>query len=142
MEKILSKSELDRRGVLLFGAAAVFGGMTFAMSDDVKAEEIAPGVTLKILKEVVPIAPIPGFSKARLMEITFQPGSKFGPDTAKVVDLCEIQGAPLYAEIEGMEPSTLQPGDIFACPAGLTETNTNKSDKPCIMRIMELEPAA
>ena len=142
MEKILSKSELDRRGVLLFGAAAVFGGMTFAMSDDVKAEEIAPGVTLKILKEVVPIAPIPGFSKARLMEITFQPGSKFGPDKGKSVDICEIQGAPLYAEIEGMEPFTLQPGDIFACPAGLTETNTNKSDKPCIMRIMELDLAA
>jgi hypothetical protein len=142
MEKILSKSELDRRGVLLFGAAAVFGGMTFAMSDEVKAEEIAPGVTLKILKEAVPIAPIPGFSKARLMEITFQPGSKFGPDKGKSVDICEIQGAPLYAEIEGMEPFTLQPGDIFACPAGLTETNTNKSDKPCIMRIMELDLAA
>ena len=142
MEKILSKSELDRRGVLLFGAAAVFGGMTFAMSDDVKAEEIAPGVTLKMLKEVVPIGPIPGFSKARLIEITWQPGSKFGPDTSKTVALCEIQGAPLYVEMDGMEPFTLQPGDMYACPVGRTETNTNKSDKPSVMRIMELEPTA
>ena len=145
MVKIQSKSEFDRRDVLLFGAAgaaALFGGMSSAMADDVKVEEIAPGVTLKTFREVEPIRPIPGFSKARLMEVTFQPGSKFGPDKGKTVDICEIQGAPLYVEIEGMEPFTLQPGDIFACPAGMTETNSNRSDKPCIMRFMELEPAA
>ena len=143
MEKIQSKSELDRRGVLLFGAAAVFGGMTFAMSDDVKAEEIAPGVTLKIFKTVPPLAPVPGaYAKATLLELTFQPGSSFTENGSKTVSICEIQGAPLYAEIKGMEPFTLQPGDIYFCPIGNVETDTNKSDKPCIMRIIDLELAA
>ena len=143
MEKILSKSELDRRGVLLFGAAAVFGGMTFAMSDEVKAEEIAPGVTLKVFKSVPPLAAVPGaYTKANLMEITFQPGSSFTENGSKTVDICEIQGSPLYVEIKGMAPFTLQPGDVYFCTVGNVETDTNKSDKPSIMRIIDLELAA
>lgn len=145
MEKIQSKSELDRRDVLLFGAAGaatLFGGMTFAMAEEVKAEEIAPGVTLKMFKTVDPVAPIPGFSKASLMEITFQPGSKLSDPGAKHIAICEIQGAPLYVEIKGKEPFTLQPGDIYFCPVGNVETDTNKSDKPSIMRVIELEAAA
>jgi hypothetical protein len=45
-------------------------------------------------------------------------------------------------EIKGKDPFTLQPGDIYFCPVGNVETDTNKSDKPSIMRIIELEPAA
>ena len=146
MAQIQSKSEFDRRTVLLFGAAgaaALLGGSSSAVADDVKVEEIAPGVTLKTFKTVAPLAPVPGaYSNATLMEITFQPGAKFGPDTSKTVDICEIQGAPLYSEIEGREPFTLQPGDIYFCPVGNVETDTNKSDKPSIMRIIELTPAA
>jgi len=142
MEAIKTQPEFDRRSAILLGlsgAAALFGGSSLGLAEDVKVEEIAPGVTLKTLREVP--ANIPGFSKARLMEITFQPGSKFGPDTSKTVDLCEIQGAPLYTEIVGKAPFTLQPGDFYACPVGQTETDTNKSDKPSIMRIIELDPA-
>jgi hypothetical protein len=146
MVKIQSKSELDRRNVLLFGAAsasALFGGMSFAMADEVKAEEIAPGVTLKIFKAAAPLAPVPGaYAKATLMELTFQPGAKFTEPGSKTVDICEIQGAPLYAEIKGMEPFTLQPGDIYFCPIGNVETDTNKSDKPSIMRVVSLELTA
>ncbi|OCP24767.1 MULTISPECIES: hypothetical protein [unclassified Ensifer] len=144
MEHVQTRTEIDRRSVLIFGAAgvaAIFGGVSPALSDEVKVEELAPGVTLKTFKEAAPVAPIPGFSKALLMEITFQPGSKFGPDTSKTVDICEIQGAPLYVEIEGKEPFTLQPGDIYFCPVGNVETDTNKSDKPSTMRIIELVPA-
>ena len=145
MEDIKTQPEFDRRSAILLGlsgAAALFGGSSLAFADDVKVEEIAPGVTLKTLKVVVPVGPIPGYSKVSLMEITFAPGSKFGPDTSKTVDLCEIQGAPLYTEIVGKAPFTLQPGDFYACPVGQTETDTNKSDKPSIMRIVEMEPAA
>ena len=146
MLEIQSKSKLDRRDALLFGAAgaaALFGGMSFAMADAVKVEEIAPGVTLKTFKSVKPLAAVPGaYSKATLMEITWKPGAKFGPDTSKAVDICEIQGAPLYVEIKGMKPFTLKPGDVYFCPINQTETDTNKSDKPCVMRIIELEPAA
>lgn len=144
MEHVQTRTEIDRRSMLIFGAAgvaAIFGGVSPALADEVKVEELAPGVTLKTFKEAAPVAPIPGFSKALLMEITFQPGSKFGPDTSKTVDICEIQGAPLYVEIEGKEPFTLQPGDIYFCPVGNVETDTNKSDKPSIMRIIELVPA-
>ncbi len=144
MEQVKTMSECDRRSILLLGAAgaaALFAGAPLAEAEEAQVTELAPGVTLKTLKEVDPVGPISGYSKARLMEITFQPGAKFGPDTSKTVDICEIQGAALYVEIDGKEPFTLQPGDIYACPVGNTETDTNKSDKPCIMRIIELQPA-
>ncbi|MGH6805313.1 MAG: hypothetical protein ACREEJ_00425 [Ensifer adhaerens] len=144
MGHVRAYSEFDRRTVLIFGAAgaaALFGGSSPALADEAKVEELAPGVTLKTFKEAAPVGPVPGFSKALLMEITFQPGSKFGPDTSKTVDICEIQGAPLYVEIDGKEPFTLQPGDIYFCPVGNVETDTNKSDKASIMRIIELVPA-
>lgn len=144
MEPLQTKFELDRRSVLLLsatGTAALFGGSSFAVADEVKTEELAPGVTLKTFREVEPVGPVPGFSKALLMEITFQPGSTLTDEGSKTVDICEIQGAPLYAEIKGKEPFTLQPGDIYFCPVGNVETDTNKSDKPSIMRIIELVPA-
>ncbi|RWA75250.1 MAG: hypothetical protein EOQ28_09090 [Mesorhizobium sp.] len=145
MERIQAKPELDRRSVLFLGAAgtaALFGGGSLAQADEVKAEELAPGVTLKTFKEVAPMGPVPGFQKAKLMEITFQPGSTFSdPNPSKTVDICEIQGAPLYVEMKGRAPFTLQPGDVYFCPVGNVEADTNKSDKPSIMRIVELIPA-
>ena len=146
MVKIQSKPEFDRRDVLLFGAAgaaALFGGMPFAMADEVKAEEIAPGVTMKVFKSVAPLAPVPGaYTKASLVELTFQPGAILTEPGSKTVSICEIQGAPLYVEIKGMEPFTLQPGDVYFCPIGNVEVDTNKSDKPSIMRVIDLELAA
>ena len=58
MEQIQAKSEFDRRSLLIFGvagAAALFGGDSFALADEAKVEELAPGVTLKTFKEVAPI---------------------------------------------------------------------------------------
>jgi hypothetical protein len=144
MEHIQAKSEFDRRSVLIFGAAGaavLFGGSSSAVAEEAKVEELAPGVTLKTFKEVAPIGPVPGFSKALLMEITFQPGSTLTSPASTTADICEIQGAPLYAEIKGKEPFTLQPGDIYFCPVGNVETDMNKSDKPSVMRIIELVPA-
>ena len=145
MEREETNRELDRRSALLLGiggAATLFGTSSFAFADDVKAEELAPGVTLKIFKEVDPMGPVPGYKKARLMEITWQPGAKLAdPNPSKTVDLCEIQNAPLYIENVGREPYTLQPGDFYFCPVGDVQTQTNKSDKPSIMRIVELDPA-
>ena len=143
MQSTKTRLEIDRRATILLGvsgAAALFGGGSLALAEDAKVEELAPGVTLKTFREVDPIGPVPGYKKALLMELTFQPGAKFGPDTSKTVDICEISGAPLYVEIEGKEPFTLDPGDIYFCPVGNIETDTNKSDKPSIMRIIELVP--
>ena len=144
MESIDTQFEFDRRSAILLGvsgAAAFLGGASFASAQDVKTEELAPGVTLKILKEVDPVSPVQGFSKAMLMEITFEPGSTLSDPGSKTVDFCEIQGAPLYVEIQGKEPFTLNPGDVYFCPVGNIETDTNKSDKPSIMRVVELIPA-
>ena len=133
------KTEFDRRTVLMLGAGAMalFGGAPEAQGAEMK--ELAPGVTIKTLREVD--STIPGFSKARLHEITFRPGSKFGPQTLKTVNVCEIRNAPLNVSIKGQRPFTLQPGDIYACPVGWVETDTNTSNKPSIMRVVELQPA-
>ena len=69
MEHVQAKSEFDRRSVLIFGAAgaaALFGGASSASANEAKVEELAPGVTLKTLKEVAPVGPVPRISKARI----------------------------------------------------------------------------
>ncbi len=142
MEPTKTEYEVDRRSALLLGmmgTTALFGMTPQALAHEVKSEELAPGVTIKTLREVD--AMIPGFSKARLLELTFQPGSKLGPEKGTTVVVCEIQGAPLDINIEGQKPFTLQPGDIYACPAGWVETDTNNSSAPSIMRVAELQPA-
>lgn len=138
----ITEFEFDRRSALLLGVAgagALLGSGPQALAEDVKEEELAPGVTLKMLREVD--AKIPGYSKARVMELTFQPGSKLGPEKLTTVAICEIQGAALDVSIEGQQPFTLQPGDIYACPVGWVETDTNNSSAPCVMRVAELQPA-
>ena len=145
MKNTETNHELNRRSAILLGVgsvAALFGAGSFAIADDAAGQELSPGVTLKILKEVDPMGPVPGLKKARLMEITWQPGASFrDPNPSKSIDICEIQGAPLYVEFDGKDPFTLQPGDIYFCPVGTLETDTNKSDKPSIMRIVEIDPA-
>ena len=135
--------QLDRRSALLLGiagaAAAIVGTGPHALAADVPVQQVAPGVTLKIRKEVD--SQIPGYSKARLGELTFKPGSKFGPETLKSVSVCEISGGPLEVHFEGQEPFTLQPGDIYTCNVGLVETDINKGSARCIMRFVELDPA-
>lgn len=141
MEHLEEHPEIDRRSLIMIGLAGAAGLLANPPSAAAQSKELAPGVTLKVLKEGPPIQPIAGFKTARLMEITWQPGAKLPGEKATTVALCEIVGAPLYSEIEGMEPFTLQPGDFYACPVGQVETVTNKGDKVAIMRIMELDPA-
>ncbi|RTM10915.1 MAG: hypothetical protein EKK31_01605 [Hyphomicrobiales bacterium] len=86
MKRIQANSEFDRRSVLFLGAigaAALFDGGSSAQADEVKTGELAPGVTLKMLKEVPPIGPVPGFQKAKLMEITFSPVRRFQTRTRR-----------------------------------------------------------
>ncbi|MFQ5899901.1 MAG: hypothetical protein ACE5JN_16880 [Candidatus Methylomirabilia bacterium] len=48
--------------------------------------EIAPGTTVEVLTDYGDLG-IPGVSRARLLRITVQPGSKFPPDfTVKTVN--------------------------------------------------------
>lgn len=142
MQSTKTGLEIDRRSALVLGAAGLatlFAGDLSAQAQEGAEVTLAPGVTIKTLKEVKSM--IPGFSKAFLHEITFQPGSSAGPEKLKSVNLCQILEAPLDINIEGQAPYTLQPGDIYVCPVGWVETDTNSGDKASIMRIFELIPA-
>ena len=106
--------DTDRRTALVMGstgASALFlGAVRTATAED--AKEVAPGVQLRVLKEI-PVQ-FSGYSKVRWREITWQPGAKFGPNTMKNPMICEITGGPLEQHIEGQPPTTLQPGDTMS----------------------------
>jgi hypothetical protein len=133
--------EMDRRTVLALGltgaSALLLGATREAAAEEVK--ELAPGVQMRVLKEVP--AQIAGFGKVRWREITWQPGAKLGPTTMKNPMICEITNGPLQQHIEGQAPTTLQPGDTYVCHIGMVETEENNGTVPSIMRVIDLLPA-
>jgi hypothetical protein len=137
----VQQMEIDRRTALTLGvtatAALLLSTTRNASAED--AKEVAPGVHLRVLKEIP--ANIPGFGKVRWREITWQPGSKFGPNTMKNAMICEITGGPLEQNIEGQPPTTLQPGDTYVCHIGMVETDQNNGTVPSTMRVIDLLPA-
>jgi hypothetical protein len=118
----------------LTGASLLLGTARDALAED--AKEVAPGVTLREGKEI-PVE-IPGYSKVRWREITWQPGAKFGPNTMKNVMICDMSGGPLEQTIEGQAPMTLQPGDTYVCHIGMVETDENKGTVPSTMHVIDL----
>jgi hypothetical protein len=122
---------------LTAASALLLGATGEAIAED--AKEVAPGVTLRQLKEI-PVK-IAGYSKVRWREITWQPGAKFGPNTMKNPMICEITGGPLEQHIEGQPATTLQPGDTYVCHTGMVETDENKGTVPSTMRVIDLLPA-
>ena len=133
--------DTDRRTALVMGltgaSALLLGATRAATAQD--ATEVAPGVQLRVLKEI-PVQ-FSGYSKVRWREITWQPGAKFGPNTMKNPMICEITGGPLEQHIEGQPPTTLQPGDTYVCHVGMVETDENKGTVPTTMRVIDLLPA-
>lgn len=129
---------VDRRSALVVGlagaSALLFSAPQAVLAADTK--EVAPGVTLKVLKKMP--SDIPGFANIQWREITWQPGAKLGPITMKNVMICEISGGTLEQAIEGMETKTLQPGDTYLCHVGMVETDTNKGTTPTTMRVIDL----
>ena len=130
--------EIDRRTALALGLTGA-SALLLSTARNASAEEVAPGVQLRVLKEMP--ADIPGFGKVRWREITWQPGAKFGPNTMKNPMICEIAGGPLEQHIEGQTPRTLQPGDTYICHVGMVETDENKGTVPSTMRVIDLLPA-
>ena len=141
MEREETNREFDRRTALALGltgiSALVLGATSAAVAEEVK--EIAPGVKMKILREVP--GEIPGYGKVRWREITWSPGAKLGPITMKNVMICEIAGGPLEQHVEGQAPITLKPGDTYFCHIGTVETDENKGTVPSTMRVIDLMPA-
>lgn len=138
MEREEKNHALDRRTALILGlsgiSAVLLGATSAATAEDIK--EIAPGVKMRILKEV-PVE-IPGFGKVRWREITFAPGAKFGPITMKNVMFCRISGGPLEQYVDGQAPKTLQPDDSYVCHVGMVETDENKGTVPSVMHVVDL----
>src|SRR5690242_15008708 len=134
-------TDTDRRGLLGLGAALalLFGRIGSAHAAEAGAKEVAPGVTVRVLKETESM--IEGAPKIRLREITFAPGSTLGPTKMPNAMICEITQAPLEQSIEGQSTRTLQPGDIYACHPGMVETDVNRGSAPCVMRVFDLLPA-
>jgi len=133
--------DVDRRTALILGLTGVstllLDATHSAVAEDVK--ELAPGVQMKVLKEVP--AQISGFGTVRWREITWQPGAKLGPTTMKNPMICEITGGPLEQRIEGEAPIQRQPGYTYVCHVGMVETDANKGTVPSIMRVIDLLPA-
>src|SRR5215831_9926721 len=131
-EKIM---EIDRRTALALGitgaSALLLGSAESGGAEEVK--QLAPGVEMRVLKEL-PVQ-IPGFSKVRWRDITWQPGAKFGPTTMKNAMICEIRGGPLEQHIEGQDPKTLQPGDTYVCHVGMVEWDVNTGTTQSTMRV-------
>lgn len=129
---------VDRRTALVVGlagaSALLFSAPQAVLAADTK--EVAPGVTLKVLKKMP--SDIPGFANIQWREITWQPGAKLGPITMKNAMICEISGGTLEQTIEGMKTKTLQPGDTYLCHVGMVETDTNKGTTPTTMRVIDL----
>lgn len=64
----------------------VFSLVLLPGSTTAQMTEIAPGTTVEVLTDYGDLG-IPGVSRARLLRITVQPGSKFPPDfTVKTVN--------------------------------------------------------
>ena len=129
---------VDRRVALVVGLAGASALLLKtpweAMAAD--ATEIAPGVTLKVIKEMP--SDIPGFPQIRWRVITWQPGAKLGPTTMKNAMICEIAGGTLEQTVEGMGTKTLQPGDTYLCHTGMVETDINNGTTPTDMRVIDL----
>ena len=141
MEREGTNRDLDRRTALVLGltgiSALLLGATSAAVAEE--AKELAPGVKMRILKEV-PVE-IPGFGKVRWREITWAPGAKLGPITMQNVMFCQITGGPLEQYVEGQAPKTLQPDDSYVCHVGMVETDENKGTVPSVMHVVDLLPA-
>jgi hypothetical protein len=129
---------VDRRTALVVGLAGASALLVRTPQEAMAADatEIAPGVTLKVIKQMP--SDIPGFPKIKWREITWQPGAKFGPTTMTNAMICEIAGGTLEQTTEGMGTKTLQPGDTYLCHIGMVETDVNNGATPTQMRVIDL----
>ena len=80
---------------------------------------------------------LPGYSKIRLEDYTFQPGSGFPEDAMANAMFCHIVEGEIQVVLDGKE-FTAKQNDVFTCNVGTREKDTNTSDKVAVMRILNL----
>lgn len=124
---------------LLGGSMVALGKTTGALAQQViqgqAAQEAASEVTERVVAEVE--STIPGFAKVRLVEVTWPPGAKSGPDTMPHPMICEMsQGA--LDETKNGTPVTRKTGDVWTCAVGDVDADANNGTVPATMRIFML----
>jgi len=88
-------------------------------------------------KEQKPVdSMIPGFSKVRLRETTFAPGSS---SKAKMQNpmICECSQGSLEVTADDKK-FTVKKGDVWTCSAGMVEAISNTGSTPGTMRVFDL----
>ncbi len=81
---------------------------------------------------------IPGFAMGGLVEVTWGPGAKVGPEAMEFPMVCEMSQGVLDETRNG-EPVTRKAGDVWTCAVG--DVDVNNGTEPATMRIFMLVPA-
>lgn len=142
---VVSKAEehrANRRTVLSLAltSAAAFPALlqtTKAYAQRYRADEgkeLAPGVRrVDISKRA---SEIPAYKSVALVDLVFQPKSKFANPAMTTDMVCHCLEGELLVD-QGMgKPFVAKAGDVWTCKKGMPETTTNQSDTVVgIMRI-------
>jgi hypothetical protein len=126
---------VDRRSAILL---SLLGASTFAagkVSPALGEEQPAEGVTERVVTEIESV--FPEFKKVRLVEVTWQPGAKSGPEKMPHHMVCEMSQGTLD-EIKDGRPVTRKTGDVWTCRVGEVDEDTNNGTTPATMRIFML----
>jgi hypothetical protein len=135
----------ERRAALLLGllgaSAVALGPVREASAQQTTTGQITeagPGRTRRVVAEVP--STVPGFGMVRLVEVTWQPGAKSGPDTMKDAMVCEMSQGVLD-ETKNGQPIKRKVGDVWTCAVGDVDVDVNNSTEPATMRIFMLMKA-
>ncbi|MGF6968718.1 hypothetical protein OKW43_005746 [Paraburkholderia sp. WC7.3g] len=99
-----------------------------------EGKELAPGVRRIDLSKRA--SEIPAYKSVMLVDLVFQPKSKFANPSMATDMVCHCLKRELYIN-QGMgKPFVAKTGDVWTCKKGMPETTENRSDSVVgIMRI-------
>lgn len=136
MPRAQETADLARRDVLRWGLVGA-SVLILGSGHSGHAGEMS-GVERKVLKEVD--SNIPGYSKIRVRDVIFQPGSSTPTMTMENDMVCETTEGTL--EVTKDEQAFTAPkGTLWTCRKGGTEITANTGQTVAIMHVIDLLPA-
>jgi hypothetical protein len=135
---------IDRRTTLgLLGVASVSAlgaGVAHAQSQTQvtgsDVEQLAEGVEMRVIGEGK--STLPGFAKVRVLEITYQPGSRT-ESTMENPMICHTASGTLKSTVDG-EVVADKEGSVWSCNTGMKEVTLNEGAAPAVMMVSEMLP--
>ena len=130
---------IDRRTTIgLLGAAAVsaLGAGVAHAQGQMQVEQLAEGVEMRVLGEGK--STIPGFATVRVLEITYQPGSRT-EGTMENPMICHTASGTLKSTLDG-EVVADKEGSVWSCNTGMKEVTLNEGTAPAVMMVSEMLP--